>query len=359
VRTVHPSALGSFLFVGLACATACAPTETSPDELISKVWIDGNAPVVGGTSQLKLGVEYLSGRTLYAAYPVWTSSNSSVLEVSSTGLATGRSAGRVTVHAKDASAGRNTDASAEFEVVAGQAVTAGLTGLSIDGQPPIVGSSSQLVATAAFGDGSTRDVTTQASWSSGDSSILTISPSGLAAGVRGGTTTAQATYQGKTAIRSLNIVQQIGGGSLPPAELVACGKTADDASDLNRTLWISSLPGTSISEVDLGLTSKDTPGGYSARLTVVVGGGATGTSIVPFAVSGARQRADLAFVFSPIVTVPRDGAVRLIVDKIAGPGELSWEGQTSSSCPVIVAADSVSTAQIVGPKIPVRVIGGM
>jgi hypothetical protein len=142
----------------------------------------------------------------------------------------------------------------------------------------------------------------------------------------------------------------------PAAEVFNCQKTIDDASDLERTLYIASYPQTSLGEVDLGFTSKDTAGSYSVQLSVGVNGGTVAASTASISVAAARQRATAAFTFSPAINIPSGSSVRLTAARVSGPGELSYEGQTDASCGVIVTSGGGSTTQIVGPKLPVRIV---
>jgi hypothetical protein len=62
-----------------------------------------------------------------------------------------------------------------------------VVGLRIGGPSTIVpGSTAQLSASATYSDGSTKDVTTTVHWLSSDTSILTISASGLASAIQAG-----------------------------------------------------------------------------------------------------------------------------------------------------------------------------
>lgn len=61
------------------------------------------------------------------------------------------------------------------------------------------GKTLQLAAVATFSDGSTQDVTTQATWSSANTSTLTVSSGGLITGVAPGNAAVSAQYDGQTA----------------------------------------------------------------------------------------------------------------------------------------------------------------
>jgi len=230
--------------------------------------------------------------------------------------------------------------------------------LSLTGSAPVSGGTSQLTATASFSDGSSRNVTSLAQWSSSDAAVLTISSAGMATGVRGGHALAQASYGGLNGVLDLNIVIALP-PPLNPQEVVNCEKQGDDASDIVRTLYIESYPRTTVSQVDLGFTSKNTRGNYSVKLEVLANKAKVGDKTVTILVEASRKLASASFVFTPALNIPQGASVRFVATLDAGPagGELSWEGTTDSKCPAIVTPNNTSTDPIVGPKIPVRVLG--
>lgn len=69
---------------------------------------------------------------------------------------------------------------------------------AISGSAPAVGKTAQLNAVAQMSDGSSKDVTSQAAWTSSDATIATVSSTGLLSGVASGPVTITATYQGFT-----------------------------------------------------------------------------------------------------------------------------------------------------------------
>ena len=142
----------------------------------------------------------------------------------------------------------------------------------------------------------------------------------------------------------------------PGNNLAHCEKTSNDASILTRTLYWAGFPGTKISEVDLYLTSKDTTGDFVARVDIVVNGSTAGS--VTGSVS-LTQDVDsfFAFVLTNAVNVAAGANVRFEVTKVSGSGDLSYGGQTSAGCELVTTSNSSSTDQIVGPKIPIRVLG--
>jgi hypothetical protein len=228
--------------------------------------------------------------------------------------------------------------------------------VSVTGSTPAVGGTSQLTAQANLSDGSTRNVSPEATWFSSNTAVVTVSAAGMAAGVGAGQAVVQATFQGLTGVLPMNVVIL-----LPPppnlADVFVCDKRADDASDINRTLYVQSYPSNALSQIDLGFTSRDTPGSYSVQLTVIVNRSTAGTRTASISVGSMRQRAPATFTFSPPLSIAPGSTVRLVAERISGPGELSYEGQADSSCPVLVTADRNGETQIIGPKIPVRVVG--
>lgn len=73
-----------------------------------------------------------------------------------------------------------------------------------------VGSTQQFVATGSYADGSNADISSQVTWASSDSTIATISSTGLAVGVAGGSTDITASIpikQIKSRAVTLNVVQ--------------------------------------------------------------------------------------------------------------------------------------------------------
>lgn len=76
--------------------------------------------------------------------------------------------------------------------------SASLTSLTIAGNPTLkgIGQTAQFSATAKFSDGTSQDVTSKATWQSGNTSDVTVSGSGLVTGTGYGETTLSAAYQG-------------------------------------------------------------------------------------------------------------------------------------------------------------------
>ena len=68
------------------------------------------------------------------------------------------------------------------------------------------GSTSQLTATATLSDGSTENDTTQATWTSSNTMVATVSGTGLVTAIGTGTADISATYSGQTGRRTLQVL---------------------------------------------------------------------------------------------------------------------------------------------------------
>jgi Big-like domain-containing protein len=73
--------------------------------------------------------------------------------------------------------------------------SATLQSIVISGTAPVKGASVQFTATAMYSDGTSKDVTSTATWATSDSTIATVSAVGLVTGVGDGTASITATYQ--------------------------------------------------------------------------------------------------------------------------------------------------------------------
>jgi uncharacterized protein YjdB len=164
---------------------------------VGSIVVTGFAPSTGGTSQFTATANYADGTSEdVTSGASWTSSSSSVATVSSAGLVTGVAPGAVTISAKYNSVTGSTT------VVVG----ATLTSVVVSGTAPSVGAGNQFTATARFADGSVQDVTSQATWTSSNTSVATVSSGGLVTGVAAGVVTISAKYQSLTGTATFNIV---------------------------------------------------------------------------------------------------------------------------------------------------------
>jgi hypothetical protein len=83
--------------------------------------------------------------------------------------------------------------------------TPGVTAISISGSIPEIGATTQLTAMAVRSDGSTQDVTAQATWESSNPAVITISEGGAARGVGAGEADITASFGGSTGSRQVRL----------------------------------------------------------------------------------------------------------------------------------------------------------
>lgn len=107
----------------------------------------------------------------------------------------------------------------------------------------IAGQTEQLTAQASYSDGSTKDVTSLASWSSSDSTIATVSAEGIVTTLNAGATVIAATYQGEMASLAVTVQTK----TPPPAihvDILIYGATSSgiiaavEASRLGKTVLL-------------------------------------------------------------------------------------------------------------------------
>lgn len=189
-------------------------------------------------------VRNISGQAL------WSSSAPTVADIDTTGTATGLTLGTATI-------------TATFSGLAGDTLltvtAAALQSISIAPPNPsiIQGHTQQFSATGTFSDGSTQDITSLVTWSSGTITVATIDASGLSTGLDGGTaliTAAQGTISASTTltvvIPGVNWIQAPFGGSNYTAvtwsgtEFVAVGTAGFIAASPDGSNWTTRTSGT-------------------------------------------------------------------------------------------------------------------
>ena len=251
---------------------------------------------VGQTAALSATPLSAAGVPLSGRAVTWSSSNTAVAAVSSSGVVTALGSGTATISAT--SEGKVGSASVTVAVVAAGGLTLSPTTLSL--QP---GSSAQIVATVFDTQG--RVLTGRfPTWSSSNTAVVTVSSSGVVTAVGTGTATIVATIDGHTARTTVTV----GNGAVasvtisPTSPAVAAGSTvqlsatARDASGAivsGRTVaWSSSdtaiatvssaglLTGVSVGSATISAVIDSVTGTVTASVTT--GGGAGGD---PFGVA--------------------------------------------------------------------------
>jgi hypothetical protein len=168
-----------------------------------------NAMNTGGALQVYAYCKYSDGSTTNCsttdiqgnAVTAWTSSNTTVATVSSSGLVSGVSIGTATINATITGGVAGTP---PFVVTVSGPNTLGLSSLTLATTGGVTsisaGTTNQLIATCTYSDGSTTNCTTTdihgsaaSSFTSSAPTVATVSSSGLVTGVGAGSTTFRAT----------------------------------------------------------------------------------------------------------------------------------------------------------------------
>ncbi|WP_348261714.1 Ig-like domain-containing protein [Telmatobacter sp. DSM 110680] len=127
----------------------------------------------------------------------WSTSDATVATASATGLLTSKKAGSVIATA------------AQGSVSGTMTVTvngAALSSISISGGSPVAaGVSEQLTAEGTYTDSSTQAITSQVTWQSSDSTIATVSSSGMLKSLKAGSVTISATMSSVTGNASVTV----------------------------------------------------------------------------------------------------------------------------------------------------------
>lgn len=163
---------------------------------------------VGATQQFTATATYSDASTAdVTSTATWVSANTGLATVNASGLATAVAAGSTTVTASlsgfDGSA--SITVTAPTKTISSIAVTPSSASIA-------VGATQQFTATATYSDGSTGNVSSQASWSSSNDSAATVNSSGLATGAGAGSANITASLSGVSGKSSLTVTSPAGGG---------------------------------------------------------------------------------------------------------------------------------------------------
>ncbi len=119
----------------------------------------------------------------------WTSSNSNVATVSTSGVVTGVASGAASITAKSGTF----TSSAAITVSGGTSVTLTAIAISPASSTIPINTTQQFTATGSYSDGSSRDLTSLVTWSSSTIANATVDAAGLVSGIAAGTATITAT----------------------------------------------------------------------------------------------------------------------------------------------------------------------
>jgi len=178
-----------------ATAGTASLTVTAPPVLTSVI-VSPNIQqlTLGSTLPFSAVGQFSDGSTKAIANPSWFTSNSDIVSVDANGLASALSPGTANIIAIAAAGAQFVSGSAQVTVVspptlASIQVTPG--SITLNGA-----ASQQFTATGTFSDSSTRDLTTQVTWTSSNLNVAVIGPTGLATNEGIGTSTITADLNG-------------------------------------------------------------------------------------------------------------------------------------------------------------------
>ena len=206
------------------------------------------------------------------------------------------------------------------------------------GSIPINGTQ-QFLATATFADGSSRNVTSGASWTSGTSSVATINgASGLATGIAAGTSVITASFGGKSGTASLTVT---------PATLVSMTLTPAAPSIAAGARQQFTAMGTFSDGTTRDITAIATfTSATTTVATIAAGGLATGvragTSVIT-AASGTRSATALLTV-TPATLVSLSIAPTNPTMAVGTTRQLSVNATYSDASTVDVTANTAFTS---------------
>lgn len=288
-----------------------ASTIVIPPILSSIAIVPSSFSVAAGqTEQLQALGAYSDGTTQdLTAQAAWSSSASNFVSVSTGGLATGVSAGSANITATLGSIQGTATATVTASVLNSITVTPSSVSIA-------TGQTQQLSALGAYSDGTTQDLTTQASWSSSASNFVTVSTAGLATGISSGSATIIATLGSihGTATATVTAILLNSITVTPSSASIATGQTQaftangifSDGSTTDITfsvVWSSSA--TSIATVN----SKGLATGSSAGLATIT---ATSDTVTGSAALNVTPAALGSIDISPDgQTIPVGGQVQL------------------------------------------------
>jgi hypothetical protein len=156
---------------------------------IASISVTPPAPslLTGAKQQFTASATYTNGSVKVLGAPAWTTSNAAIVFINSSGVATAVATGSATISASSEGIAGSTTVSV---------TTSPLNSIEIGPVNPslrVSQGSQQFSATGVFSDGTIVDISSGVTWTSSNTSVATISKTGLASAVAIGTTTIKAT----------------------------------------------------------------------------------------------------------------------------------------------------------------------
>lgn len=174
-------------------------TVSAPTLLSISVQPSPNTLPLGVNQQLTAMGSFSDGSTQAISTGLtWTSSNLAVADVTSGGLLKSKSVGTATINAEKS--GNVGSASVEVTAAALKLLAVSPSNVSLS-----KGSTRQLSALATFTDGTATNATGQATWTSSDTAIASVTSSGLVTAHSEGSATITAAFAGKSTTASVTV----------------------------------------------------------------------------------------------------------------------------------------------------------
>jgi Bacterial Ig-like domain (group 2)/FG-GAP-like repeat len=226
----------------VSCGGGKSTPPSSPTLQSISVSPSGASVVAGKTQQFSAQGSYSDGTTKALSGPNWTTSDSTIATISSSGLLTAVKQGSVTVSATSGSVSGSTSAT----IGAAQLVS---IAVSPQGSSLRVNKEEQFVATGTFTDGTMQPLS-NVTWSSSVTNFAVIDNTGLAGGASPGVTTIQATSGSISGSTRLTVFLP----SAPPFNFVT-GQTFSSGGPSPQGIVLADFNGDG--KIDIAVSTSD------------------------------------------------------------------------------------------------------
>ncbi len=186
--TIYPTIVRVLALALLLGSSSCNGFFTDPQ--VVSIVVNPATPslIIGQTQQFSAVATFDDGSRSTLGDADWTTSNSQVMLINSSGMGTAVGAGSATITATSGTGSGSTQVTVNTSPLTSIAVTPANPSSSMSAQP-----TQQFAAVGTFSDGTTQDITNIVTWSSSDTTVANISATGLATLLKAGTTTIKAT----------------------------------------------------------------------------------------------------------------------------------------------------------------------
>lgn len=268
-------------------STSSASTPSSaPPKVLSSISVEpaDNHLAIGKTQQFIVIGRYSDGSTdTQSAAVSWSSSLTSVATITSSGMVTALAAGQTTITAAVGSLSGSTTLIVPASTLVSLTITPTNPTIAIN-------TTKQFAAAGAFSDGSFQDLSSTVTWSSSDTSKVTISTNGMATAVSAGSAIITAAL-GSTSVTTSLIVS--------PATLVSLAVTPSNPSIAAGTTQQFSATGTFSDSTTQNLTTSVTWGSSATSIaTVSSSGKANAVAVGPVTITATLGASSAATVLT-------------------------------------------------------------